>query len=136
MNNNGFPSIVFSLDAASHPDVTIITYGRMLGEALKAADDLMMRDELLVNVIALTQLSPVPIDDIKTATNGADRIYVVEEGTLTGGIGAEIVAECVESGINAVYHRIAAPDMPIPNGLVLEKQIMPDAGFIAERIRG
>ncbi len=135
INNYGFPTFVFSFDEQADADAVIITYGGMLEEALEAADELMMKDEILVNVVALTQLSPIPVEDIKKITQNTDKICVVEEGCGTCGIGAEIVASCAEAGIGKDYIRISAPDMPIPNGIVLEKQIMPNAEIIAEKIR-
>ena len=52
-------------------------------------------------------------------------IFVAEEGTMTAGVGAELIASCVENNIGERYRRIATPDMPIPNGIVLENQIVP-----------
>ena len=133
--NYGLPTIKFSLDMDSEPDVVAITYGGMLEDTIKAAEDLMIREEIQVDVVALGQLSPLPIQDIKSFCPDNVFIVVIEEGTKTAGIGAEIITQCCELGIGDRYFRVATPDMPIPNGLVLEKQIIPDKEIIISEIK-
>ncbi len=136
INHYGLPTILLSIDPENKPDCFAITYGGMLEETLAAATELMMQEEIQVNVIALTQLSPVPLDDLKECLNKDDAIVIIEEGTKTGGIGAEIIAMCTENSLGKVYHRIATPDMPIPNGIVLEGQVIPDKNTITNAIKG
>lgn len=136
INTTGFSSILFSIDPSNNPDFYCITYGGMLEEALGAAMELMIKDELQVDVISITQLSPLPIKDIKAFVKSNVPIIIVEEGTITCGIGAEIIARCVEYGIGTKLYRVATPDMPIPNGITLENQVIPDKNTIVNFIRG
>ena len=97
----------------------------MVEDVCSAAYDLMIKEEIQVDVVVATQLSPVPIADLKELINKDSMIFVAEEGTMTAGVGAELIASCVENNIGKRYRRIATPDMPIPNGIVLENQIVP-----------
>ena len=130
-----YPTIKFTVDDAAQPDCYAICYGGMLEETLQAAEDLMMEDEIQADVIALTQLSPLPLEDLKALTSANVPIFVIEEGTRTAGIGAELVASFAEAGIGKSYVRIATPDMPIPNGIALESQVIPGKDRIASLIR-
>lgn len=135
INSGGLPTLVFSMDRESEPDAYIITYGGMAEDACLASNHLMMKDEIQADVIVISQLSPLPIRDLKEAVRSSAPVYFVEEGTRTSGIGAELIASCVENGMANAFHRITAPDLPIPNGIVLEDQLIPDQEKIAERIR-
>ena len=135
VNNYGFPSICFSMDSESSPDAYILTYGGMVEEACEASYELMMRDEIQADVIAVSQLSPLPIMDIKQLIKEKSPVYVVEEGTERSGIGAEVIASCIQNGMNNKFYRIAAPNIPIPNGLALENQVIPDKDRIVNEIK-
>ena len=125
VNNYGYPTLWLSVDPDNSPDAYIITYGGMVEDVCSAAYDLMIKEEIQVDVVVATQLSPVPIADLKELINKDSMIFVAEEGTMTAGVGAELIASCVENNIGKRYRRIATPDMPIPNGIVLENQIVP-----------
>ena len=125
VNNYGYPTFCLSVDPDNSPDAYIITYGGMVEDVCSAAYDLMIKEEIQVDVVVATQLSPVPIADLKELINKDSMIFVAEEGTMTAGVGAELIASCVENNIGKRYRRIATPDMPIPNGIVLENQIVP-----------
>ena len=125
VNNYGYPTLCLSVDPDNSPDAYIITYGGMVEDVCSAAYDLMIKEEIQVDVVVATQLSPVPIADLKELINKDSMIFVAEEGTMTAGVGAELIASCVENNIGKRYRRIATPDMPIPNGIVLENQIVP-----------
>lgn len=135
INNYGFPTLVFSMDRENIPDAYIITYGGMMEDAYLASEDLMIKDEIQADVIVISQLSPFPIGDLKEAIHSSAPVYIVEEGTRTSGIGAEIIAKCIETGLANKFYRIASPDLPIPNGTALEDQLIPNKEKIAERIR-
>lgn len=136
INHYGYPTIVFSIDSDSKPDIYAITYGGLVEDVISAAEDLMMQDEIQVDVIVLTQISPLPVLDLKECISASVPVVTVEEGTKTSGIGTEIIATCIENDIGSKYRRIATPDMPIPNGIVLENQIIPNRKSIAKQIRG
>ena len=130
-----FPTFCFSLDDQSAPDYCIITYGGMAMDCIQAAEELMLKEEIQADVLVLSSLAPIPIEDLKEILQEPANVVLVEEGTITGGIGAELAAICAEKKLCKDILRIAAMDLPIPNGSVLEKQVLPDAESIARRIR-
>ena len=135
INNYGYPTIHLSLDENSEPDYYLITYGGMVQDALDAANDLMMNEEISVDIVVLTQLAPLPIKDFKNIIKKDSKIIIAEEGNKTGGIGAEIIATLSENKIGSSFLRIASLDIPIPNGIVLEQQMVPNKETIIERIK-
>lgn len=109
-------------------DVTIVAYSRMTEEALKAAQALAKHD-IEAEVIDLRTLAPMDTDTVAASVERTGRVVVAEEGHLTGGIGAEVVARIVESCFDylaAPPTRVAALDVPVPSSPVLERAATPD----------
>lgn len=138
------PMLKLSLDEASCADAILITYGGMVQTALDAAQRLMIEDEIQLDVIVMTQLAPFPCRDFeailsldKVSAKGicAAQIGTLEEGNLSGGVGAQIIASLAEQGIGRKYFRIASKDIPIPNGITLESQMIPSVDDIISKVR-
>lgn len=134
-NCYGYSSLKFSYDRSSQPDYCILTYGGMAGEVLEVSEFMMMEHEKQVDVIVLSQISPLPIEDIRQLVQGNPAIVTVEEGTRTLGVGTEMIVQCMEHHLGSKYIRIASPDMPIPNGVVLEEQIVTGKQMIIDRLK-
>lgn len=134
--NHFFPSIKLSLDKESRPDIILIAYGGMVKEAMETALDFMLREEIQIDVIATAQLSPVPMDDLCQLAADAPVIGTVEEGTKNAGWGAEVIASLQETMWEKKYFRAAAENLPVPNGILLEKQMSCSKEKIAAEIRG
>jgi pyruvate/2-oxoglutarate/acetoin dehydrogenase E1 component len=120
--------------ACEGDDLTIVTYSRMVGEALAAAAALGEQG-LSVEVLDLRTLAPLDWQVVAESVTKTGRLVVVEEGPLTGGIGGEIVARVVETcfdSIQAPPRRVAALDIPVPASPVLERAALPSAQTIAQ----
>lgn len=132
------PMLRLSLDETSAADAVLITYGGMVQTALDAAQRLMIEEEVQLDVIVMTQLAPFPLGDFKTLLvpdSGKDVVIgTLEEGNLSGGIGAQVVASLAEQGIGKKYFRIASKDIPIPNGMALENQMIPTVDEVVSKV--
>ena len=107
----------------------------MVKDCLEAAEILMMEEEIQADVIVLSQLSPLPMGDLERLIDHSSRIAFIEEGSKCAGIGAEFIARFAENAIGKDYIRIGAFDCPIPNGIILENQVVPNKKTIVEEIR-
>lgn len=117
-------------------DVTVLAYGRMVDEALKAAEALLEHG-VTTEVLDLRTLAPLDAEAVKSSLEKTGRLVVVEEGTLTGGVGAEIVARVTEECfdyLQAPPKRVAASDTPVPSSRTLERAAIPDFKSIATAI--
>jgi len=114
-------------------DVTLVAWSRMVGEALRAAEALAEHD-VAAEVIDLRTLAPLDMATVAASVETTGRVIVVEEGNLTGGVAAEIVAriadECFDA-LQAPPRRVAALDVPVPASRVLEEAATPDWRDIA-----
>ena len=118
-------------------DVTIVTYGRMVGESLKAASRLA--DEGVdVEVIDLRTLQPMDTETVIASVKRTNHCVVVHEAVRFAGLGAEIASQIQEHAfdyLDAPVGRIAAPFAPVPFSPALEGEYVPNAKRIAEGVR-
>lgn len=115
-------------------DISLIAYSRMTEEALKAAE-VLAEHGVQAEVVDLRSLAPLDMATIQASVEKTGRVVVIEEGSLTGGIGAEIVAQLAEACfdlLQAPPKRVAAVDAPVPASRVLEQAAIPDFRKIAE----
>jgi len=114
--------------------VSLLAYSRMVEEALQAAEALAEHG-VQAEVVDLRSLAPLDMASIQATVQKTGRVVVIEEGTLTGGIGAEVVARIMETSfddLQAPPRRVAALDVPVPASRVLEQAVIPDYRTIAE----
>jgi pyruvate dehydrogenase E1 component beta subunit len=93
-------------------DLTIVTYGAMVHESLKAADELQ-KEGLSVEVIDLRTVSPIDIETIIASVEKTGRAIVVQEAQKQAGIAANVVAEINDRAVlslEAPVLRVTAPD--------------------------
>jgi pyruvate dehydrogenase E1 component beta subunit len=93
-------------------DVSIIAYGAMVHEALKAAEELE-KEGYSAEVIDLRTVSPFDTETIIASVEKTGRAIVVQEAQKQAGIAAHIVAEINDRAIlslEAPVLRVAAPD--------------------------
>lgn len=97
-------------------DLSIITYGAMVHESLKAAEELE-KEGYSVEVIDLRTVSPLDIDTIIASVEKTNRAIVVQEAQRVAGVAANVVAEINERAIlslEAPVLRVTAPDTVYP----------------------
>jgi pyruvate dehydrogenase E1 component beta subunit len=110
-------------------DVTIVALGRLVGDALEAADRLAA-DGIEAEVIDPRTLTPLDLDPMADSLRRTGRAVVAHEAVRTGGFGAELAAQLQDAAfdyLEAPIQRVGAPFTPVPLSPVLEDAYRPDA---------
>ena len=97
-------------------DISIIAYGAMVHEALKAAQELE-KEGKSAEVIDLRTVQPLDIETLIASVEKTGRAMVVQEAQKQAGIAANVVAEITERAIlslDAPVLRVTAPDTVYP----------------------
>jgi pyruvate dehydrogenase E1 component beta subunit len=110
-------------------NVTVLAWLLMVHYAMQTAD------EFDAEVIDVRSLSPIDWKTIGASVRKTGRAVIVEEGPVTGGVGAEIAAGIAERWPSVRVTRVASPDVPVPFTPVLENAYRPDADRIASSAR-
>ena len=119
---------------AEGTDLSIITYGMGVHWALEAAASL---PDLKIEVIDLRTLLPWDQEAVAATVKKTNRVLVLHEDTLTGGIGAEIaswISEHCFVHLDAPVMRVASLDTAIPFAPTLERNFLP-GGRLKKKIQ-
>ncbi|WP_186321153.1 alpha-ketoacid dehydrogenase subunit alpha/beta [Lysinibacillus fusiformis] len=135
ISDNLYPTVHLSLSDFEVPEATIITYGGNLPIVIEAAKRLLIEDEILVDIIVPSLISPVPINEIIQFMGKSQKVITVEEGTKKFGWGAEIITQLLEQKKVVQSLRIAAPECPIPSSKPLELELLPNVEGIIKMIK-
>jgi pyruvate dehydrogenase E1 component beta subunit len=116
-------------------DITIVTWGAMVFQCLKAMDENVAED-VSVELIDLRTLYPIDIDRIIESVKKTGRCVVAHEAPKTAGLGAEISALIQEHcflHLKAPVQRVAGFDTIMPY-YKLELDYLPNAKKVGEAV--
>ncbi len=134
-----YPTFQLNFQGAPPPDLTIAAYGYMAELAREAALRLAYEYEIFSEVIIPTQLAPfdLALPGIRASIKRTQRLLIAEEGTLSLGWGAEILARIAEETDYPLKaaRRVAALDFPVPASSVLEETVLPGVEDIVAAAR-
>ena len=109
-------------------DVTVVTWSKMVGVALKAADQLA-REGIDLEVVDLRTLAPMDKKTLLDSVRKTGRLVVLHEATRTGGFAGEVTAVVMEEAfesLKAPLRRVTGPDIPVPASPPLERFYIPN----------
>ncbi len=102
-----------------NPDVTVVGYGAMLEDVLRAAHTLA--GSIDVEVVDLRWIAPMDTDTVVASVARTGRLLVVHEAVEFCGVGAELVAAVTE----LAWHTLRTP----PRRLAPQRTTYPPAQF-------
>lgn len=118
-------------------DVTIVAWGAMVQEALKAAEELE-GEGINAEVIDLRSLVPLDKEAILASVEKTGKLVIAHEAVKQSGFGAEIAAIVAEEGLDyleAPILRVGAPFCPVPFSPPLEADYLVSAQDIVEAVK-
>jgi pyruvate dehydrogenase E1 component beta subunit len=118
-------------------DVTIVAHSRMVGFALKAAEQLAA-EGIDAEVVNLRTLRPLDTDTVVASVKKTNRLVTVEEGWGPCGIGAEVAARVTAEAfddLDAPPARVHQEDVPMPYAANLEAMTVPSVEKIIAAVK-
>lgn len=119
-------------------DVTLITYGAGVWQALEAAEGLASKG-IECGVIDLRTLRPLDEAAFLESVRKTHRAVVIDEGWRSGGLSAEICARIQEKAfydLDAPVQRVCSAEVPAPYAKHLEDASLPSAAKIVACVEG
>ena len=110
-------------------DLSIITYGTQVHEAMKAAERLA-GEGISAEVIDLRTLKPLDTEAILASVRKTGKVLIVHSATRLLGMGAEIAALIGDEAfqwLDAPIRRLGGLDTPVPFSPPLEDAYRPNA---------
>jgi acetoin:2,6-dichlorophenolindophenol oxidoreductase subunit beta len=118
-------------------DVTVVATGRLVHDALQAAEE-AEKDGISVEVVDPRTLLPLDEETIVASVRKTTRCVTAHEAVTRGGFGAELAA-VVQHGafdwLDAPIERVGARFAPLPFAPVMEQWVVPHAADVLEAVR-
>jgi acetoin:2,6-dichlorophenolindophenol oxidoreductase subunit beta len=117
-------------------DVTVIATGRLVHEALAAAEE-AEEQGVSVEVVDPRTLQPLDEEALVDSVKKTNRAVVAHEAVTRMGFGAEVAAVLQYQAfdwLDAPIERVGAPFTPIPFSPVMEKFVVPDQADVLEAV--
>jgi acetoin:2,6-dichlorophenolindophenol oxidoreductase subunit beta len=118
-------------------DVTVVATGRLVHEALAAAEE-AEKDGISVEVVDPRTLQPLDEETIVESVKKTNRCVVAHEAVVRMGFGAEIAALVQQRAfdyLDAPVERVGAKFAPIPLAPVMEEFVVPHQADVLAAVK-
>ncbi len=118
-------------------DVTIVSFGKIIKEAYKAAD-ILEKEGISVEIIDLRTVRPMDHDAIITSVKKTNRLVILEEAWPFASVSSEITYQVQEQAfdyLDAPIQRITTADTPAPYSPVLLAEWLPNADDVIKAVK-
>ncbi|MBT5585820.1 MAG: pyruvate dehydrogenase complex E1 component subunit beta [Flavobacteriaceae bacterium] len=117
-------------------DVTVVSFGKILKEAVKAADT-MSGQGISLEIIDLRTIRPLDMDTIISSVKKTNRLVILEEAWPFGSIASEIAFQVQDKAfdyLDAPVQKINTADTPAPYSPVLLEEWLPSAQDVIDAV--
>ena len=118
-------------------DVTIVSFGKILKEAVKAIDELK-KDGIEAELIDLRTIRPLDINTIIESVKKTNRLVILEESWPYGNISTEITYQIqnqIFDYLDAPIEKINTADTPAPYSPVLLAEWIPNSQDVIKAVK-
>jgi len=118
-------------------DVTIISFGKIIKEAYKAADELE-KENISCEIIDLRTVRPMDHETILNSVKKTNRLVILEEAWPFGNVATEITYQVQSQAfdyLDAPIEKINTADTPAPYSPVLLKEWLPNRDDVIKAVK-
>eukprot|EP01035_Chromulina_nebulosa_P019356 gene19356-25222_t len=118
--------------------VTVLTYLHGVKEAQITIDTLKSNNkDIDIDLIELTSLKPLDVETIRSSLKRTHKLAILDESTLSGGVGATISAIISETcfyDLDAPIKRLCMDDAPVPYASSMEQAVVKRASDLTAAV--
>lgn len=118
-------------------DVTVVSFGKIIKEAYKAADELA-KEGISIEIIDLRTVRPMDHAAIVESVKKTNRLVILEEAWPFGSVASEITFRIQDEAfdyLDAPIKRITTADTPAPYSPVLLEAWLPNSGDVVKAVK-
>ena len=118
-------------------DVTIVSFGKIIKEAYKAADELD-KENISCEIIDLRTVRPMDHETILNSVKKTNRLVILEEAWPFGNVATEITYQVQSKAfdyLDAPIEKINTADTPAPYSPVLLKEWLPNSEDVIKAVK-
>ena len=118
-------------------DVTVVSFGKIIKEAYKAAEELE-KEGISLEIIDLRTIRPMDHEAILNSVKKTNRLLILEEAWPFASVSSEITYQVQENAfdfLDAPIQRITTADTPAPFSPVLLEEWMPNKQDVINAVK-
>ena len=118
-------------------DVTVVSFGKIIKEAYKAAD-VLEKEGISCEIIDLRTVRPLDINTVLQSVKKTNRLVILEEAWPFGNVSTEITYQIQEKAfdyLDAPIIKINTADTPAPYSPVLLEEWLPNSGDVVKAVK-
>jgi len=118
-------------------DVTIVSFGKIIKEAYKAAD-VLQKEGISCEIIDLRTVRPLDINTVLESVKKTNRLIILEEAWPFGNVSTEITYQVqfqIFDYLDAPIVKINTADTPAPFSPVLFKEWLPNSDDVIKAVK-
>ena len=118
-------------------DVTIVSFGKIIKEAYKAAE-ILEKEDISVEILDMRTVRPMDFEAIFKSVKKTNRLVILEEAWPFASVSSEItfqVQENVFDHLDAPIRRITTADTPAPYSPVLLEEWLPNFNDVVKAVK-
>ena len=107
------------------PDITILCYGGIVDEVLKAVNILFIEEEVLADIFIVSDISNPFVPGIENSIVLTTKLCIIEEGNSYAAFSSEVVSHMLENNFNKFSLLRISNNIIIPSSRELEQLVLP-----------
>jgi len=125
INDDEYYPIVRLRSNEGNSDLTVVCYGGIVDEVLKATEILFQENEILLDIFVVSDISTVYVPELIDSISLTSKLCIIEEGNSFASFSSEVVSKLIED--NCCNFRLLriSNDSIVPSSRELEQTILP-----------
>jgi 2-oxoisovalerate dehydrogenase E1 component len=116
-------------------DITIVCYGGILDEVLKAGKMLIIENEIFVEIFIISDLTNSEIPFLNESLSTTNKLCIVEEGNSFAALSSEIITNLLENHTSDFKVLRISNNNLIPSSRNMELKCLPTSTLIKNKIK-
>jgi len=135
INDNDETYPVVRLRASEgNSDITIVCYGGIVDEILKATEILFVEEEILADIFVVSDLSNAYVSGLIDSISNTNKLCIVEEGNSFASFSSEVVSNLIENNCSNYKLLRISNNTIVPSSRELEQNVLPTCSSIKSSI--
>jgi 2-oxoisovalerate dehydrogenase E1 component len=130
ITNEDLPNLLVKPIDSRNITSTLITYGGSAELVIDNIEKIFFEFDELVQIMILSKIDPLPEEFILSNIKNGTNVFTVEEGTMRGGIGNNIISLIAQNKVNMTFKAISSNDTTIPSVKSLEEKVLVNENMI------
>lgn len=132
-NDENYPVVRLN-PSDGNSDLTIVCYGGIIDEILKATEMLFLEEEILVDIFVVSDLSNAFVPGLIDSISKTNKLCIVEEGNSFAAFSSEVVSNLIENNFNDYKLLRISNNTIVPSSRELEQNVLPTSLSIKSSI--